>query len=241
MKYFDQTWPDPAANLAADEALLELCEAGKFDAVLRFWEPTTYFVVVGYANRAAREVNLDACARDGIPVFRRCSGGGTVLQGPGCLNYSLILRIPETGASPLTSISSTNHHIMERNRAALESVLSEPVEILGHTDLAIGKLKFSGNSQRRARRALLFHGSFLLNFDLAKISELLPLPSQQPCYRQNRPHSEFLTNLGLIAEQVKSALQAAWGAFDEFREIPEARICELAAEKYSQVSWNLRF
>ena len=59
--------------------------------MLRFWEPNKPFVVVGYANQAAREVDLEACRKLGIPVFRRCTGGGTVLQGPGCLNYSLDL------------------------------------------------------------------------------------------------------------------------------------------------------
>src|SRR5882724_8858694 len=97
MKYIDFTLPTPAANLACDEVLLDLCEAGAGADTLRFWQAREPFVVVGYANKAAREVNLEACQRRGIPVLRRCSGGGTVLQGPGCLSYSLILRISETG------------------------------------------------------------------------------------------------------------------------------------------------
>ena len=73
MKYFDGTYPTPAENLACDEALLNLCEEGRGGEVLRFWEPREPFVVVGYANRAAREVDLDACRTRGIPVLRRCS------------------------------------------------------------------------------------------------------------------------------------------------------------------------
>src|SRR5690242_14068944 len=97
MKHLDLTLPSPAENLAADEALLDQCEAGAEGEILRFWEPREAFVVLGYANRAALEVDLPACQAHQIGVFRRCSGGGTVLQGPGCLNYSVILRIPESG------------------------------------------------------------------------------------------------------------------------------------------------
>src|SRR5688572_6131078 len=93
MRWLDLTFPTPAENLACDEALLDLCEAGFADEVLRFWESPTHFVVVGYGNKVDSEVEVAACRADGIPILRRCTGGGTVLQGPGCLNYSLVLRI----------------------------------------------------------------------------------------------------------------------------------------------------
>ena len=64
MKYLDLTLPTPEENLACDEALLELCEEGGGDQILRFWESPTYFVALGYANKAESEVNLAACAAE---------------------------------------------------------------------------------------------------------------------------------------------------------------------------------
>src|SRR4051812_5944279 len=93
MVLLDLTLPSPAENLACEEVLLDLCEAGGWGGLLRFWEPTEYFVVLGYANKAALEVDLEACQKQEVPIFRRCTGGGAVVQGPGCLNYSLVLRI----------------------------------------------------------------------------------------------------------------------------------------------------
>jgi len=150
--HLDLTLPLPAENLACDEALLEACEHEPWNEVLRFWESPQPFVVVGYANSVAREVNVAACTARGIPILRRCSGGGAVVQGPGCLNYSLILRINPDG--PLRNITATNRHIMEVNRAAIADLLERPVAINGHTDLTLGGLKFSGNSQRRRQKAL---------------------------------------------------------------------------------------
>src|SRR5439155_22032736 len=167
VKFLDLTFPAPEENLACDEALLEGCDQGGGPEVLRFWEPQQHFVVVGYSNQVEQEVNLKACRERGIPVFRRCSGGGTVLQGPGCLNYSIVLRIQSDPA--LQTVTGTNRFVMNRDRAALETLLthcSRPEEapsskseirnpkisVCGHTDLALRRRKFSGNAQRRKRR-----------------------------------------------------------------------------------------
>ncbi|HZQ47203.1 MAG TPA: lipoate--protein ligase family protein [Verrucomicrobiae bacterium] len=239
MKYIDLTLPSPAANLACDEALLDHCEAGLEDELLRFWEPQEPFVVVGYANQASREVDLEACQANKIGVFRRCTGGGTVVQGPGILNYSLILRIPESG--PLQSITGTNTHILQRHQSALAPLLKVPVHIQGHTDLAVQNLKFSGNAQRRKRKFLIFHGTFLLKADIPLIEKLLRMPSKQPDYRQNRTHRQFLMNLEMAPELLKSALRQAWQAHELFPDLPVEKIHGLAQQKYSTTEWNLKF
>ena len=239
MKCFDRTFHSPAENLACDEALLDWAESGRGGESLRFWESPLPFVVVGYANQVAAEVNVAACEARKIPILRRCSGGGTVVQGPGCLNYSLVLPITQDG--PLHSIAVANQFIMRRNRAAIESLLKKPVAIRGHTDLAANDLKFSGNSQRRRKHFLLFHGTFLLNFDLTLISELSQMPIQQPHYRENREHANFLMNLQLAAEEVKAALREAWNTDSRLTNPPFTEIKTLAREKYSTNEWNFKF
>jgi lipoate-protein ligase A len=257
MKYLDLTLLTPEENLACDEALLDWCDSGSGPEVLRFWEAREYFVVVGYSNHVAREVNVAACRKRGIPILRRCTGGGTVLQGPGCLNYSLVLRIESEPA--LQTVTGTNRFVMERNRAALETLLlrggqledappfgPEPTAsgrrllVRGHTDLSIDDRKFSGNAQRRKRRALLFHGSFLLTFDLSLVSELLPFPSKQPGYRQSRSHGEFLRNFESSASETKAALRRAWGATRVLRGLSAEITNAPAMRKYLTDAWHLK-
>jgi lipoate-protein ligase A len=249
VKLLDLTLPSPAENLACDEVLLDLCEETGGDGVLRFWEPQSHFVVVGYANHVAKEANLGACEAEGIPILRRCSGGGTVLQGPGCLNYSLIAKIDEVG--PLNTITSANRFIMERNRAALESKIQNQkskIEVRGHTDLAIThhlpqatSLKFSGNAQRRKKHFLLFHGTFLLEFDIQLVEKYLRMPSKEPDYRHNRSHKNFLTNLSLSADLVKRALRDAWSADEALEVVPHDAIALLVRDKYVTKEWNFKF
>jgi lipoate-protein ligase A len=253
MKYIDLTLATPVENLACDETLLDWCEAGECeDEILRFWEPRDYFVVVGYANRVATEVNLAACEAAGVPVLRRCSGGGAVLQGPGCLNYALILRISPDG--PLRSIGAANRFILERHRAVIESEVRSPksevrISVCAHTDLAVAAghssnatlRKFSGNSQRRRRHFLLYHGTFLLSLDLSQVERFLPLPSKQPDYRRNRSHADFLTNLDMPANAVKAALRCVWDATDLLENPPLESVAGLVSLKYSKPEWNSKF
>ncbi len=238
LQLLDLTAPSPEENLALDEALLDMAEEGYNGEIFRFWEPARYFVVLGSSSRVAEEVDLEACALEGVPVLRRRSGGGTVLQGPGCLNYSLILSLHTTG--PCATLSGTNAFVMGRHREALAALTRQTVTVRGSTDLAIGDMKFSGNAQRRRLRALLFHGTFLCGFMISRIEKFLPSPPKQPAYRLNRSHAQFLMNLDTDPAPVKAALIAAWNAAESFPEVPCGRIDALVRERYSRREWTFR-
>jgi lipoate---protein ligase len=235
MKILDHSFDTAEENLACDEALLDETEASGGPDLLRFWSSRRYFAVLGYSNAWKEELN----SREGVPVFRRCTGGGTVLQGPGCLNYSLVLRIRAGG--PLDGIRSTNAYVMERHRGTLSSLLGSGVRVQGHTDLTLDGLKFSGNSQRRKKNFLLFHGTFLLDFDLPLIERWLKMPPKQPAYREGRAHAAFVTNLGLDAQKIKEALTKAWRAGKAPAKVPHDRLRALVKERYSSEDWNFKF
>jgi lipoate-protein ligase A len=237
VKVLDLTCPTPAENLACDEALLLDIEERGGEEVLRFWEPHQAFVVLGHGSRAEREAALVACRAASVPVLRRLSGGATVLQAPGCLNYALILHIASRG---LTEVAATNAYVMERLKRAVRPLASAEVAIAGFTDLTIGGRKFSGNSQYRKKRALLFHGCFLLSCDIALIEKLLPAPARQPAYRERRTHRDFLTNFAVPAAAIKAAIRHAWKADEELEDTPRARIEALVSERYSRNDWNFR-
>lgn len=239
MILLDAAFPTPEENLACDEALLDACEAAEIEGeLLRFWESPEYFVVLGYTGKIAEEADEPACRQRHIPILRRCSGGGTVVQGPGCLNYSLILRINN---SSVAGITETNRYVMSRNADTLSRVLGVPVERQGHTDLTVGNKKFSGNAQRRRQKYLLFHGTFLIDFDLPLIQRVLRPPPKQPDYREQRPHNEFVMNLDANAHEVKSALTGAWRATEECTALPRQRMKRLIETKYLCEEWNRKF
>jgi lipoate-protein ligase A len=239
MDFLDLTWPTPAENLAVDEALLDDAEAGARGETLRFWQSPTHFIVLGHSNQLEREANSSTCAARKIPILRRCSGGGAVLQGPSSLSYALILRIhshPE-----LDNVSRANHFIMSIHAQLLTEILGRETSILGTTDLVIDGRKVSGNAQRRRRSFLLFHGTLLLAPEPELMESLLPPPSRMPDYRENRRHSDFTGHISATPELIKQAWRAAWGAVPSRKCLPLERISELVRGRYSLPSWNRKF
>ena len=239
MKYLELTFADPARNLACDEALLDLFEMEHIDdGLLRLWQPENYFVVLGHSKRLRAEANLPACLAAGIPILRRVSGGGAVLQGPGCLNYSLIL---DGKTHDVRNIEAGFRYVLERHRQLIGELASEDIRIAGISDLTVAGRKFSGNSQYRKSRYVLVHGTFLLKLDLSMIDRCLHLPAKQPEYREHRPHLDFVTNLGLDPIRIRSGLRECWRAADTFDATPLDQVERLVNMRYGLEEWSSKF
>lgn len=239
MERLDLTLETPAANLALDEALLDTAdEAGEPREVLRLWEAPCPLVVLGRASRVAAEVNEVACQTQGVPVLRRCSGGASVVVGPGCLMYSVVLSLrlrPQ-----LQQISAAHCFALQTLGAAIRRLVPE-VECQGTSDLTLGARKFSGNSLRVRRTHLLYHGTILYDFPLSLVAACLRPPPRQPVYRQGRPHGQFLINLPVPRTALLQTIAAAWNADEPLTEWPRQRTLDLVETRYGQAAWNLRF
>ena len=118
MQLLSLTLRSPAENLALDEALIENAEQTEdHPEVLRLWEPTQNFVVIGRSSSYSGEVNHDYCKENNIPVFRRVTGGAAIVTGPGCLMYGVLLdyrRRPE-----LKMLDQAHQFVMQQMAAAL--------------------------------------------------------------------------------------------------------------------------
>jgi lipoate-protein ligase A len=239
-----------ANDLALDEALLESAEAAAAQInpamenefaidrdVLRLWEPKQLMVVVGNSSRLEDEVELNACARTGVPVLRRPSGGAAIVTGPGCLMYSLVLSY--SNRPQLKSIEQAHRFVLETIAAALRPLVP-CIRRAGISDLAMGDFKFSGNSLRCKRGHLMYHGTLLQKFSLHRIGELLKMPPREPEYRQRRRHGDFVANLPLDAMVLRQSLKSCFKADGILPDWPCKLTTLLAAEKYGSMDWNQR-
>ena len=234
MLLLEQSLDTPAQNLALDQALLEAATSSD-EQVLRLWESPQYAVVLGRSSRAAEEVNLAACESRKVPIRRRNSGGATVLIGPGCLMYSVVLSCRRDPR--LRILEQAHRTVLETVRAAVSERVPG-IRVSGTSDLTVAGRKFSGNSVRCQRDQLLYHGTLLYDFPLDLIADCLHLPPRRPEYREDRSHLDFVTNLPSSADQLRLALIRSWCADDPLIEWPIARTYELAARKYSDRRWT---
>lgn len=237
MRLHELTLPTPALNLALDEALLLDPAAGD---VLRIWESPSPLVVLGRSSRREVEADVEACEASEVPIYRRVSGGASIVAGPGCLMYAVSIDLRRR--SELADLTAAHRFVLGRMVEALRP-LEPTVQDAGTSDLVIERegrlLKFSGNALRRVRDRLLYHGTLLYDSDLSLIPRLLRTAPRQPAYREDREHEAFVANLDSNREPIVERLAATWSASptavsDEITAVAE----QLVTDKYRHDSWN---
>ena len=222
---------DPASaakELAIDEAMLQWADGvveGRVDdraewqadphgvssdltQLFRVWKFAQPTVVLGRSSKIDEEVDRESCRVRGIEVLRRCTGGASVVGGPGCLMYSVVIATPGEGG--LRKIDVAHEFVMQRVLSSVRDQIPGATR-LGICDLTLGKKKFSGNSLRVARHHLLYHGTILISADLSLIAECLDHAPRQPEYRGGRGHGDFVTNVPLDEAKLIESLGRAFG------------------------------
>ncbi len=225
-------------QLALDEALLEEAHEGRLMApVARTWMASAPTVVVGSSSSIDEEVDRAACDRFGVGIVRRPSGGLTVVLGPGCVMWSVI--IPLTGPQP--PIERIHAALLDPLCKALRDT-GQPVVRRGSSDLAIetadGDRKVSGNALRIRRGGILYHGTLLDTFDLDIVGAVLRHPPREPDYRGRRSHRAFLANLGIGRAAIDAAVRQAYRAETTPVTWPRERVKALLGERYDSAEWT---
>ena len=171
-----ETGTNPGAfNMGLDEAILNAVAEGRKPPTLRFygWNPPT--VTLGYFQGLEDEVDREACAREGVDVVRRVTGGGAVFHDAE-LTYSIVLPEGHPVARP---------GILESYRVLCEGIVRGLAlfglqgEFAPLNDVLIEGRKVSGNAQTRKRGCILQHGTILLDVDVDRMFALLKVPSEK--------------------------------------------------------------
>lgn len=236
-------------NMGLDEAILRSVAARKSPPTLRLyaWEPAA--ISIGYFQGAREEVDVEACAAQGVQLVRRITGGGAVFHADE-LTYSLA--IPE--GHPLAPPS-----ILESYRVLCGGIVAGLTELgveaafAPINDIVCGGRKISGNAQTRKAGCLLQHGTILLGVDVEKMFSLLRVPREKALGKLISEAKERVTSLeeeayrriefDEAADALEKGFVSALGLdlkpslpFPD--ELEEAR--RLADEKFSTPAWTFR-
>ena len=240
MRLLDASLKKAAENLAYDEVLLDDAEHSHGADTLRIWESPEPFVVLGVSQILREHVREESCTQDGVRVLRRGSAGGCVLQGPGCINYTLVLS--HKNFPDISTIRGSYCFILNRLAAAFRRRGINAAH-KGISDLAVGGHKISGNAQRRSKHCILHHGTILYGMDPELMERYLLEPADRPQYRGARTHRGFVRPLELTAAEVRAVFIEAFGAptkADKPSKSELEAIHQLAREKYLSPAWIYR-
>ncbi|MFC1480411.1 biotin/lipoate A/B protein ligase family protein [Candidatus Omnitrophota bacterium] len=241
MQFVEHSFTSPEETIAMDELLLAKAESGRLGETLRLWSAKDYFIVVGRAGRTSEDCFLEKCRQHGIKIIRRISGGGTVLEGPGCFNYSTILSYDRD--KMYRDVRGSYRRILGKISDIFKA-RGYGVEFFPVSDLALDGKKISGNAQARKRKYFLHHGTILFDFDLEKIPVFLRHPSVEPEYRKGRAHQDFITNIPIPYEELKELLRCAFPPSKDVWKPDQEDLRELdrlVLQKFSVDKWNYAF
>lgn len=161
---------DSCLLMSKEEAVMNAVRDGA-PPTLRFYSWLTPAVALGFFQKGDVELNLAACKKDGVDVFRRITGGGAVYKQPGGeINYSLIIR--EDDPMIPKDIEESYHLICGAVMLGLKKLGFE-TSFKPINDILLNGLKISGNAQTRVDNVLLQHGTILFDVDFDKMFSYL--------------------------------------------------------------------
>lgn len=147
-------------------------------------------IVMGISGKPSELIEIKPILRDGIPVIKRFTGGGTVIVDHGTIFASIICNkdsIPALQPYPRPIMSWTEQLYGKVFNGFGDFRLRE-------NDYVFDTRKFGGNAQSIIKNRWIHHTSFLWDFDVKNMG-YLKLPKRTPEYRSARDHVEFLCRM----------------------------------------------
>ncbi|HMT13419.1 MAG TPA: biotin/lipoate A/B protein ligase family protein [Aestuariivirga sp.] len=162
---------DGRAQIAFDQALIDLHHAGAIGDTIRFltFRPT---VLVGRHQAISQELHLDACRSAGVGIGRRITGGGALYLDEQQFGWELIFHRNTLG---IASLADLTRLICEAAAHGL-SKLGIDARYRPRNDIEVGGRKISGTGGFFDGDTLFYQGTVLGNLDPELMLRLLNIP-----------------------------------------------------------------
>ncbi len=139
--------------------------------------PDKPFISIGYFQDAGLEVDLDYCRREGLPVFRREVGGGTVYLDRNQIFYHVIW-------------NRDNPRFPKKISEVYQYLSVPPIETYGEFGIKTEFREVNDIITREGRKiaglggsdigeSMVFVGSVILDFDYDKMTKAIKVPDEK--------------------------------------------------------------
>jgi len=154
------------------------------------WKPEKTYIVLGTSNKPEEALHEENIIRDHIQVYKRPSGGQSVVLTSNTLVIS-VLKIESELKAPKTIFHKINSLIIE----ALEQLGVKELSHRGISDIAIREKKILGSSMYRNKEKNFYHAVLNISESTETFERYLKHPVKEPDYRKGRTHKDFVSSL----------------------------------------------
>ncbi len=174
--------------------LYDLPDIGIMESLAKFdsyvWQPDGTYIVLGRANSEESSVYSENAIRDNVKIYKRPSGGESVVLTPNMIIFSLKLNILRL-SKPRDIFKVINNQLI----SSFNEVGINNLDSRGISDLSINNKKILGSSMYLKNNILFYHAVLNVKEDISVISKYLRHPKREPDYRAGRDHKEFVTSI----------------------------------------------
>jgi lipoate-protein ligase A len=183
--------------------------------------PSAPYVCVGYHQDMQKEVDLDYCAANGLPVYRREVGGGAVFLDNGQLFTQWIFHKQDLPASLEERFKLYIDPLVQTYQALGINATHRPIN-----DVHVNGKKIGGTGAAQMGIAEILVGSLMYTFDKKTMSQVLKVPSEKMRDKIFESLEAYMTTM---TEQLGTTLDRAMVKDLYMRKVSEA----LGAEVYA--------
>jgi lipoate-protein ligase A len=235
-RFLDTGYADPFFNMAVDEAIAIMGRQGWPPTVRVYgWRPAA--ISIGYSQRIQEALDLKRCARLGIPLVRRITGGRAVLHNEE-VTYSVIATREHLGSgnSVLEVYKQIGQALVSSLkclgvRACLQRMTPRDgrrraaqgqtpcFTSSGRYEVMAAGRKVAGSAQRWIGGVVLQHGSLLMGDGHLQIAQLLPRGEAGEEENTARQLRDRTISLGAVLSRRVSYAEVAGALFCGFQGI----------------------
>jgi len=154
------------------------------------WRPDKLYVILGRANNASSSLWTENIINDKVEVYKRPSGGETVILSPNMAVFSAKMRFHKGMNTKQTFVKINSLIIKHLSGLGITDLNSR-----GISDISIGARKIAGSSMYLNKDVIFYHAVLNISEDVSLISKYLKHPLREPDYRMGRSHQDFVTSL----------------------------------------------
>jgi len=175
--------------------------------LIKVWIPDNICIVLGRSNNSIDSLYRKNILDDNIPVYKRPSGGETVLLTPKTLIISIAMN--QSGfMGGKVYFKMVNNKIID----SLKSLGIKNLNYRGISDIAINDVKILGSALYQNKDVVFYHAVLNVSESIELIEKYIKHPNREPDYRKNRSHKDFVTSLAkenysIDIDKIKNALE----------------------------------